>query len=151
MGLFDFLKNKGKKVSTDQAEPTAQQIQNEVQRAMGSALTGLGVYYTGGKVTLQGEAKDQAAKEKAILVAGNIQGVDRVDGDQITLDSDDDVATAQTTTYYTIQKGDTLSKIAKSHYGDANKYHQIFDANREVIEDPDKIYEGQQIRIPADA
>jgi len=50
--------------------------------------------------------------------------------------------------YYTIVSGDSLSKIAKRYYGNAMDYPKIFEANREVIEDPDKIYPGQKIRIP---
>ena len=49
---------------------------------------------------------------------------------------------------HTVQSGDSLSKIAKEFYGDANRYNEIFEANREVIKDPDLIYPGQQIRIP---
>ena len=49
---------------------------------------------------------------------------------------------------YTIQSGDTLSAIAKQFYGDANKYMVIFEANREILKDPNKIYPGQAIRIP---
>ena len=50
--------------------------------------------------------------------------------------------------FYTIQSGDSLSKIAKEFYGNAMDYPKIFEANREVIEDPDLIYPGQKIRIP---
>ena len=50
--------------------------------------------------------------------------------------------------YYTVAKGDTLSKIAKQHYDDANKYPQIFEANKPMLKDPDKIYPGQSLRIP---
>jgi nucleoid-associated protein YgaU len=50
--------------------------------------------------------------------------------------------------YYTIQSGDSLSKIAKAHYGDAMKYEVLFEENREVIKNPDLIYPGQVIRIP---
>jgi nucleoid-associated protein YgaU len=50
--------------------------------------------------------------------------------------------------YYTVVKGDTLSKIAKAQYGDANKYPQIFEANKPMLKDPDKIYPGQVLRIP---
>ncbi len=49
---------------------------------------------------------------------------------------------------YTIGKGDTLSKIAKEHYGSANAWKQIFDANRDVLEDPDRIFPGQVIKLP---
>ncbi|UOV03886.1 LysM peptidoglycan-binding domain-containing protein [Pseudoxanthomonas sp. F37] len=49
---------------------------------------------------------------------------------------------------YTIEKGDTLSKIAKTHYGNANAWKQIFEANRDTIDDPDRIFPGQIIKLP---
>jgi len=49
---------------------------------------------------------------------------------------------------YTIVSGDSLSKIAKHFYGDASKWRQIFEANRDVIKDPDMIHPGQTITIP---
>jgi nucleoid-associated protein YgaU len=49
---------------------------------------------------------------------------------------------------YVVVKGDNLSKIAKQEYGDASKWRQIYEANRDVIKDPDLIYPGQQLRIP---
>ena len=52
--------------------------------------------------------------------------------------------------YYIIESGDTLSKIAKRYYGDAMQYPRIFEANREVIQDPDRIFVGQKIMIPLD-
>jgi len=48
-----------------------------------------------------------------------------------------------------VQKGDTLSKISKQFYGDANKYKKIFDANKDQLKDPDKIQPGQVLRIPS--
>jgi len=56
------------------------------------------------------------------------------------------VATAETT--YTVVEGDTLSGIAKRHYGEANKWRRIYEANRDVIDDPDLIYPGQNLRLP---
>jgi nucleoid-associated protein YgaU len=50
---------------------------------------------------------------------------------------------------YTVQSGDTLSKISKHFYGDANRYQKIFEANRDVLSDPDKIKPGQVLKIPA--
>ena len=50
--------------------------------------------------------------------------------------------------FYTIVKGDSLSRIAKRFYGNAMKYPVLFEANREVIKDPDRIYPGQVIRVP---
>lgn len=53
-------------------------------------------------------------------------------------------------TSYTVQKGDSLSAIAKQHLGSANKWREIYEANRDVIGDnPDKIFPGQELRIPA--
>ena len=50
---------------------------------------------------------------------------------------------------YTVQSGDSLSKIAKHVYGDANAYHQIFNANTDKLDDPDKIQVGQELTLPA--
>ena len=49
---------------------------------------------------------------------------------------------------YTIRKGDSLSKIAKREYGDAQQWRRIFEANRDIIKDPDLIHPGQVVRIP---
>ncbi len=49
---------------------------------------------------------------------------------------------------YTVQKGDNLSKIAKNMLGDANAWKRIFEANRDVLDDPDKIFPGQTLKIP---
>jgi nucleoid-associated protein YgaU len=63
-------------------------------------------------------------------------------------------ATAQSTTgraerTYTVQSGDTLSKISKQFYGNANEYTKIFESNRDVLKDPNKISPGQTLKIPA--
>jgi nucleoid-associated protein YgaU len=50
---------------------------------------------------------------------------------------------------YTVKAGDTLSKIAKEHLGNANSYMAIFEANRDQLSDPDKIKPGQVLKIPA--
>ncbi|HTY04262.1 MAG TPA: LysM peptidoglycan-binding domain-containing protein [Rhodocyclaceae bacterium] len=67
-----------------------------------------------------------------------------------------DVSSGSTTTTssagsfkeYTIVAGDSLSKIAKRELGDANAWHKIFDANKDIIKDPNKIFPGQKIKIP---
>lgn len=153
MGLLDFLKDKGKDLfggGSDDPATASAAIKKEVERALGSNVSGLSVAFNNGKVTLRGEAKSQAAKEKALLIAGNVKGVESVDDNGLTVAGASAAPAGATgSTYYTIQSGDTLSKIAKQKYGDANAYTKIFEANKEVIEDPDKIYPGQQIRIPA--
>jgi len=49
---------------------------------------------------------------------------------------------------YTVVSGDSLSKIAKREYGDANKWRTIYEANRDLIKDPDLIYPGQELKVP---
>lgn len=112
--------------------------------SMGLTVTGLTVTYDGASATAKvyGIAKDQATKEKIILAAGNIQGVAAVD-DNMTVDLSQPPAQ-----FYTVVKGDTLSKIAKEFYGDANEYQKIFEANKPMLTHPDKIYPGQNLRIP---
>jgi nucleoid-associated protein YgaU len=93
-------------------------------------------------VHVSGTAKDQATKEKVILCCGNIAGVEKVDEDLSVKES------SQPAQYHTVAKGDTLSAIAKKVYGDANKYQVIFEANKPMLKDPDKIYPGQTLRVP---
>ena len=50
---------------------------------------------------------------------------------------------------YVVKSGDTLSKIAKQEYGNANSWNRIFEANRDILKDPDKIFPGQTLKIPA--
>ncbi len=52
------------------------------------------------------------------------------------------------TQHYVVQKGDTLSKIAREFYGDPMLYPKIFEANRDILDDPDRIEPGQKLRIP---
>ncbi len=93
-------------------------------------------------VTVAGVAPDQATKEKIVLCCGNIHSVAKVN-DQMTV-----AQAAAASTLYEVKAGDSLSKIAKSVYGDANAYMKIFDANKPMLTDPNKIYPGQQLRVP---
>ena len=82
--------------------------------------------------------------EKAILAAGNINGVAQVEAN---IQSPE---VAQEPEFYEVKSGDTLSKIAREAYGDANRYPEIFEANKPMLSHPDKIYPGQNLRIPRD-
>lgn len=97
-------------------------------------------------VTVSGEAPDQQTREKIVLCCGNVRSVEHVD-DRMTVAQQ----TAPASQWHNVVPGDTLSKIAKECYGDANKYRLIFDANRPMLSDPDKIYPGQKLRIPQEA
>lgn len=96
-----------------------------------------------GKVSVAGTASDQETKEKVVLCCGNVSGVTDVD-DQLTV-----TTPADASRWYTVAKGDTLSAIAKSQYGNAGQYPKIFEANKPMLSNPDKIYPGQVLRIPA--
>ena len=141
MGLFDFVVGQGKKLFGVGDDP-ATKVKEEIEAA-NPGLKDLNVEFKDGQVSLSGEAASAEALEKAVLIAGNIQGVAGVSADQVK-------APPQTgqVEYYLIQKGDTLSAIARKFLGKASAYPKIFEANREVIKDPDLIYPGQKIRIP---
>jgi len=141
MGLFDFLKNIGKNVDDGKE---ADQIKEHLAIGLGDSINGLNVAFDDGTVTLSGEADSFATKQKAVLMAGNVKNVEKVN-DMMTVKVDDPEPEPR---FYTVEKGDSLSKIAKEVYGDYMKWEALFAANKEVIENPDLIYPGQQIRIP---
>ncbi len=150
MGLFSFMKDAGKKILGGGNDDEA--IKNEIESSFeGEPVDGLVVTVEDGVVTLAGVAKDNDTREKVILIAGNVEGVESVNADQLVtpemIDASNERDVAEPT-FYTIQKGDTLWDIAQKHYGDGNKHHDIVAANLEVIKDADKIYPGQTIRLP---
>ena len=96
-----------------------------------------------GKLKVSGVA--QTAYEKDVLW----NEIKRVGGD-VPTDIEADISVADHSRYHThtVEKGDTLSHIAKHYYGKANKYPEIFDANRNILDDPNKIRPGQELVIP---
>lgn len=192
MGLFNFSKNAGNAIFGNK-NPNAEDIKKlliEWLERQNNRIDNLDVTYDSGLVTLCGNCDTVKTKEKAILVAGNIAGVERVNAFKLlapqpaapapeatrtvappqpapqvtptatpttppaapqatpTAVQPEAAQPADSSVFYTIQKGDTLSKISKQFYGDANKYRYIVEENSGVIEDADKIYPGQTIRIP---
>jgi nucleoid-associated protein YgaU len=162
MGLISFIKDAGEKLfgsgKAAAAEPAgkpgapapnidelnraaADAIQKYVEK-MGLTATGLTITYNAGEVTVYGVAPDQETKEKIVLCCGNVASVEKVN-DMMTVDQ-----SAPEAQYYTVVRGDTLSKIAKQYYGNANQYMPIFEANKPMLTHPDKIYPGQVLRIP---
>ena len=141
MGLFDFAKDLGKKLFGGGDDP-AEKIKDSIDAA-NPGVDGLDVKFEDGVVHLSGKADSAEALEKAVLMAGNVQGVT-----EVKIDGMQAPEPAPEVEYYTIVSGDTLSKIAKRYYGNAMDYPKLFEANREVIKDPDLIYPGQKIRIP---
>lgn len=154
MGLFSFLKGSGSKVLDKKEEETARKATPaEVEKmkvdammravsALNLPISNLSLDIHDDTVTVYGEAETQVAKELVILTVGNNMGVSSVD-DRMTV-----VRPEPEATFYEVKKGDSLSKIAKAHYGDPMKYNAIFEANKPMLKDPDLIYPGQMLRIP---
>jgi nucleoid-associated protein YgaU len=164
MGMFSFIKEAGEKLfgigeakATEEVaikDPTpvnveaankaaANAIANYVAK-MNLTADGLTIGFDGasGTVIVQGMAKDRETKEKILLCCGNVKGVEHVQ-DQLGV-----IEPADEPVFYTVVSGDTLSKIAKAQYGNANAYMKIFEANKPMLSHPDKIYPGQMLRIP---
>ena len=186
MGIFDFMKNAGEKIFKP-GEAQKEAVIKGHLGGFGGDYAGVDVEVDGDTVVLSGRVPNHAAREKAVLIAGNVDGIDKVDdrltvtvasGAGVSLGSTPDfsnvsggVASTErgvgagaatgglgspggeggASQFYTVKSGDTLSKIAKEFYGEANKYNQIFEANKPMLKDPDKIYPGQMLRIPPEA
>jgi nucleoid-associated protein YgaU len=123
--------------------PAADSLKKEVAD-LGLKTDGLEVKVDGDTVKLKGKAASQAEKEKVILAVGNVAGVAKVEEELQTPEP------AVEPVFHTVVKGDTLWKIAEKTLGKGARYTEIFEANRPMLNDPDKIYPGQVLRIPAE-
>jgi len=164
MGLMSFIKEAGEKLfgkgeakAAQEAAAKAPSPENvaALNAAAAKAIAdyvatqslqveGLDITFDGATsvVTVAGVVPDQATKEKVLLCCGNVQGVARVDDLLVVKEP------APEAQWHTVVAGDNLSKIAKKFYGDPNKYPLIFEANKPMLTNPDKIYPGQVLRIP---
>lgn len=155
MALWDFVKDAGKSVfgSAEAAEAKAPD-ENDTDRkvkALQAEVKALGLGGDDVHLTLRGDVVKVASKgadretlEKLILAVGNIKGIAKVEADL-----PEAPATAGAgTVFHTVKSGETLSAIAKQYLGNASRYNEIFEANRPMLSDPDKIYPGQSLRIP---
>ena len=153
MGLIDFVKSAGEKLfgrkpkeesgpsAADLARQQAEALTNAV-RSTGLEVQDLAISVNGDVAVVAGTVASQSEREKVVLVVGNTEGIGQVD-DRLEVEEP-----APEARFYTVVSGDTLSGIAKKHYGNAMKYPVIFEANRPMLQDPDKIYPGQVLRIP---
>ncbi|MBK8328769.1 MAG: peptidoglycan-binding protein LysM [Bacteroidetes bacterium] len=163
MGLFSFIKDAGKKIfkTNDEEMAANPNVQPDViaqnqKEAVKRYIEQVGLNISqfdftldgNGKLTLTGECATQADYEKVALTAGNIAGVAEVDNN-MTVTSPIAAEEVKPTTYHTVEKGNTLWKIAETNYQDGSKYALIFEANKPMIKDADEIYPGQVLRIPA--
>lgn len=153
MGLFSFIKNAGAKVfgigkttgeeAAEAAVEAASGLKNAVE-TLGFNVTDLNIEVAGETATVWGEVDSQSTREKVVLVVGNTEGIGSVD-DRMTIAA----PVEPVSQFHTVVSADTLGKIAKTYYGNAMKYPEIFEANKPMLSHPDKIYPGQVLRIPA--
>ncbi|AMT86763.1 MULTISPECIES: peptidoglycan-binding protein LysM [Pseudomonas] len=145
MSLLSFVKEAGEKL-IDLLTPgnanASEQLKEHISK-VGLGNPNVQATVDGDKVTVTGEVASQEEKEKILLALGNIAGVGRVD-DQITVTGPVVVAAE----FVEVKAGDTLSAISLRVYGNANQYQKIFDANKPMLKDVNKIYPGQKLRIP---
>lgn len=145
MGLIDFVKRAGKRLGIggddDDKAPTADDLRKEVE-SHGLDVKDVEIDVKGDEVELRGQQMADELREKIIVAVGNVAGVARVN-DQIQAAKD-----ADGSTFHTVVKGETLWGISKAHYDNGALYTEIFEANRPMLSDPDKIYPGQVLRIP---
>ena len=157
MGIFNFVKEAGAKVglgespkAADAAASRDEQLHelregNKLLRLildMDLGIESPKVKYDNGVATVTGKAPNQKARDLAILAIGNVAGVASVDDRMEVVEGTEEAV------FYTVQKGDTLGKIARDHLGSAKRYTEIFEANQPLIKDPNLIYPGQTLRIP---
>lgn len=148
MGLFDFVKDVGRQVFNTDAE-AADNIKEHLEIKT-SGISNLEVEFDDGVATICGDCTSEAVRNSAILVAGNVKGVEKVVADDLRAPPPAPEEPEEKVEYYEVVSGDTLGGIAKKFYGKASKYTTIFEANRDILSDPNKIYPGQKIRIPAE-
>ena len=154
MGLFDFVKNAGASIfgkddspakgaapqpQTHSVSPAELEANDALKQRVDENLK---IDVTGDTAIVHGQVDDQAEREKVVLALGNVIGIARVDDRLETKKKEPE------SQMYTVVAGDSLSKIAKKFYGNASKYPVIFEANKPMLKDPDKIYPGQVLRIP---
>jgi nucleoid-associated protein YgaU len=148
MALFDFFKrDKGKELfdANADAQRRAEAIRNEIRRL---GLPGsIDVQVEGSRVKVTGDVPDEATRQKLNMIVGNVKYIEAVDDSAL---KGPQLQGGQPKVHE-VQSGDTLSSIAKEHYGDANAYNRIFAANQPMLKDPDEIYPGQVLIIPEQA
>ncbi|HEY7821163.1 MAG TPA: peptidoglycan-binding protein LysM [Vicinamibacteria bacterium] len=149
MGLIDFVMGAGEKLfgPKESDQERSAKLENQVRR-MGMPVESLKIDVKGEQATVSGKVQTQADREKIVVTVGNTTGISKVDDRLQLVPKKAEAPKEPEAKYYTVVKGDSLSKIAKAQYGDPMKYPVIFEANKPMLSDPDKIYPGQVLRIP---
>jgi nucleoid-associated protein YgaU len=145
MGLLDFAKDVGRQLFDTDAE-AADNIRQHLDIKL-SGIDNLEVSFNDGIATLCGNCINEPTRNNAILIAGDVKGVEKIVADELVYPEPKEEE-KEKVEFYEIVSGDTLGAIAKRYYGKASQYTRIHEANKELIPDPNKIYPGQKIRIP---
>ncbi len=153
MGLFRFAASAGRVLGGSRTThqdgsqplpkpPTGSAILNEFKKLGLAQLGGLNVTVQGRTATVTARAPDAETREKAILAAGNIAGIEAVQANIAVPEP------APEPTFHTVQEGETLAGIAEAHLGDAEAHPVLSEANAPILHEPGEVYPGQVIRIP---
>ena len=143
LGMIPFVKAAGKAVGRIFKGKAGEETLKKEVEGYGLNTDGVDIKVDDeGIVTVAGEAVSQEMKEKIILAVGNVEGVGGVK------DEAGSGLGGRESQFHTVVSGDSLSAISKKYYGTWKLYPEIFEANKPMLSDPNKIYPGQVLRIP---
>lgn len=160
MGIFDSIKNAFGK---GEAEVDVTVPPSKLLRDAGLDPSGLKFAFGTGSITVSGEIADESQRRRILDILSGIEGIETVNDEMVVPEpasvpapapeppvavqesAEEDGDGVRT---YTVVSGDTLWKIAERMYGNGSHYMKIFEANSELLEDPDRIFPGQKLVIP---
>ena len=165
MGLFDSIKNA---IGGGKAEPDTTVAPSQLLREAGIDPAGLKFGFGTGTISVSGTIKDETDRQKILDTLSSIKSISSVEDNMVVEvapaapvepappapDPASDVSETvespeeDETRTYTVKSGDSLWKIAEAMYGNGSKYMKIFEANSDLLENPDKIFPGQELKIP---
>jgi nucleoid-associated protein YgaU len=166
MGSFSFTKDAGANVFTENKAATEKtELILAHLKKYDLIPDNMTASFEGEKLVVEGEVNSIQEKNKILATAGNIHGISEIEdrisvagvagstwgteGTEVVAEEASQTADIDTNKqFYTVKKGDYLSKIAKTVYGNANKYPVIFEANKPMLKDANLIYAGQVLVIP---
>lgn len=168
MGLFDSIKNA---LGSKEPEKDVTVGPSQLLREAGIDPSGLKFGFGTGSIAVSGEISGEADRQKILDTLSSIQGIDTVEdnmavavqpeqaveaapaepvspaAEPVEVASESPATDAEKRTY-TVKSGDSLWKISEAMYGEGSKYMKIFEANTDLLENPDRIFPGQELVIP---
>jgi nucleoid-associated protein YgaU len=168
MGIFDSIKNA---LSKTESGPDVTTSPSQMLRDAGIDPSGLKFGFGNQSITVSGEIADENERQQILDVLSGAEGINTVQDNMVLAapaeaapnpevepapevsppveaESPDTDSENQEERSYTVESGDTLWKIAEQMYGNGSQYMKIFEANTDQLENPDRIFPGQKLRIP---